>query len=51
MADPAIPPADEIVSDESELLILVDEADREIGHLDKRACHDGDGRVPGARLR
>lgn len=34
---------DPVVSSEDELLILVDEDDREIGHLDKAACHDGDG--------
>jgi isopentenyl-diphosphate Delta-isomerase len=28
---------------DSESLILVDEADREVGHLDKQACHDGSG--------
>lgn len=33
----------EIVSDDSELLILVDENDRELGHLDKAACHDDSG--------
>jgi len=33
----------EIVSSEQEPLILVDEQDREIGLLDKSACHDGDG--------
>jgi isopentenyl-diphosphate delta-isomerase len=33
----------EIVSDESETLILVDADDNELGHLDKSACHDGDG--------
>lgn len=32
-----------VVSDEGEPLILVDESDREIGHLDKAACHDGEG--------
>ena len=31
------------MSSEDELLILVDEHDREIGHLDKAACHDGAG--------
>lgn len=31
------------MSSEDELLILVDELDREIGHLDKAACHDGEG--------
>ena len=34
---------DPVVSSEDELLILVDEDDEEIGHLDKAACHDGDG--------
>jgi isopentenyl-diphosphate delta-isomerase len=33
----------EVVSSEEEPLILVDEADREIGHLSKGECHDGDG--------
>jgi isopentenyl-diphosphate Delta-isomerase len=28
---------------ESDSLILVDEADREVGHLDKARCHDGQG--------
>lgn len=36
-------PATEIVSSDDEALILVDEDDTEIGHLDKGACHDGDG--------
>ena len=31
------------VSSESELLILVDTDDREIGNLSKAECHDGDG--------
>lgn len=34
-----------IVSSESEELILVDEADREIGSLSKAECHDGTGRL------
>lgn len=34
---------DRIVSSEEEQLILVDEGDREIGTLDKAACHEGDG--------
>ena len=34
---------DNIVSNESELLILVDPDDRETGHLSKAECHDGDG--------
>ena len=33
----------QIVSDDSELLILVDSDDQAIGHLDKAACHDGAG--------
>ena len=36
-------PADDTVSFDDEPLILVDEHDREIGHLSKAACHDGDG--------
>jgi isopentenyl-diphosphate delta-isomerase len=32
-----------VVSSESEELILVDEDDREQGHLSKAACHDGTG--------
>ena len=28
---------------DSDSLILVDEADREVGHLDKARCHDGQG--------
>ena len=37
------PQRSEIVSDDSELLILVDDEDRELGHLDKAACHDESG--------
>ena len=33
----------EIVSSDDELLVLVDPTDREIGTLDKSACHDGPG--------
>ena len=33
----------EIVSDDSELLILVDDEDRELGHLNKAACHNYSG--------
>jgi isopentenyl-diphosphate delta-isomerase len=33
----------EIVSSESEELILVDESDNELGYLSKQQCHDGDG--------
>lgn len=36
-------PAHRIVSSEQERLILVDANDREIGSLDKAACHDGAG--------
>ncbi|PWB77099.1 MAG: isopentenyl-diphosphate delta-isomerase [Holophagae bacterium] len=43
MADTTGHPADQVVSSEDELLILVDEHDRELGHLSKRICHDGDG--------
>ena len=35
--------ADRVVSFASEELILVDDADREIGSCNKDACHDGDG--------
>lgn len=34
---------EEIVSSESEALILVDSSDVVVGHLDKSAAHDGDG--------
>ncbi|MFV2073454.1 MAG: isopentenyl-diphosphate Delta-isomerase [Thermoanaerobaculales bacterium] len=36
-------PVSKVVSSEDEHLILVDESDREIGHLSKGACHDGVG--------
>lgn len=36
-------PRFEVVSHDDEPLILVDEQDREVGTLDKAACHDGDG--------
>ena len=36
-------PRSETVSDDSELLILVDSNDAELGTLAKKACHDGDG--------
>ncbi|MEM7099474.1 MAG: isopentenyl-diphosphate Delta-isomerase [Pseudomonadota bacterium] len=32
-----------IVSDDSELLVLVDSNDEEVGYADKKSCHDGDG--------
>lgn len=35
--------ADGVVSSDAETLILVDPLDRELGRLDKAACHDGDG--------
>ena len=34
-----------IVSSESEQLILVDENDVEIGHMDKASCHDANGQL------
>jgi isopentenyl-diphosphate Delta-isomerase len=34
---------DEVATTDSEALILVDEADREVGHLSKAKCHDGQG--------
>ena len=43
MAEAAIHTTHEVVSNEEEPLILVDASDREIGHLSKGACHDGDG--------
>jgi isopentenyl-diphosphate delta-isomerase len=43
LAEAARPLGDEVVSDDSEPLILVDEDDREIGFLSKSDCHDGDG--------
>ena len=43
LAEAAIRRPDVVVSSEEEPLILVDESDREIGHLSKGACHDGDG--------
>lgn len=33
----------DVVSSEREPLILVDHEDREVGQLDKSACHDGEG--------
>ena len=32
-----------IVSDDSELLVLVDSNDEHVGYADKKSCHDGDG--------
>lgn len=34
---------EQVVSSDSEELILVNEHDEELGHLDKGACHDGEG--------
>src|SRR5579859_3631228 len=34
---------DELAAADSEALILVDEADREVGQLSKARCHDGQG--------
>ena len=35
----------EVVSSDDEPLILVDAHDRQLGYLDKAACHDGQGRL------
>jgi len=43
LVESAACPDAEVVSSEEEPLILVDESDREIGHLSKGACHEGDG--------
>lgn len=43
MADAATD--DPVVSSETDLLVLVDEADNTLGVLDKAACHDGEGRL------
>lgn len=40
---PELTTSAEIVSSEQERLILVDAADREVGQLEKAACHDGNG--------
>ena len=37
------PSPDPLASSDTELLILVDEDDNEVGHLSKRGCHDGEG--------
>ena len=34
-----------VVSDDADLLILVDEDDQPLGTLDKASCHDGEGRL------
>lgn len=41
----AITTKSEVVSSDLEPLILVDSGDRELGFLDKAACHDGEGRL------
>lgn len=43
MAKPAQSAAHQIVSSESEQLILVNEDDEEVGYKSKALCHDGDG--------
>ena len=43
MAEASVRPKNEVVSSENEMLILVDESDRVVGHLSKGACHDGEG--------
>jgi isopentenyl-diphosphate delta-isomerase len=43
LAESAISSTDPVVSSDDELLILVDSSDREIGHLSKATCHDGEG--------
>ena len=35
----------QVVSFDDEALILVDSSDQPCGHLDKRACHQGKGRL------
>lgn len=41
--DSSVAARSEVVSFDSEELILVNENDEEVGHLDKSSCHDGDG--------
>ena len=43
MQDPAT--NTDIISNDRDLLILVDSSDKEIGGLDKEACHDGSGKL------
>lgn len=43
LAEPSKPDHHNVVSSEDEPLILVDEADNEIGFLSKGECHDGHG--------
>jgi len=35
----------EVISDDHDLLILVDSSDEQIGALDKEACHNGSGKL------
>jgi isopentenyl-diphosphate delta-isomerase len=43
LAETASNPSVEVVSSDDEMLILVDESDRVVGHMSKGACHDGEG--------
>jgi isopentenyl-diphosphate delta-isomerase len=43
LADESTAPSDEVVSNDDEVLILVDADDREIGSMTKARCHEGDG--------
>jgi isopentenyl-diphosphate delta-isomerase len=43
LAEAAGRPVSKVVSSEDEMLILVDDDDRVVGHLSKGACHDGEG--------
>jgi isopentenyl-diphosphate delta-isomerase len=43
LAESSPNPINEVVSSENEMLVLVDESDRVVGHLSKGACHDGEG--------
>ena len=43
MEDPAM--NSDVISDDHDLLILVDSSDKEIGELDKEACHNGPGKL------
>ncbi len=43
MADESVAQRDDVVSNDDEILILVDAEDREIGSMTKARCHEGDG--------
>jgi isopentenyl-diphosphate delta-isomerase len=43
LAESAPRPTSDVVSNDDESLILVDDADRVVGHLSKWACHQGEG--------